>query len=44
MNHDYVFWLSIFGVTFAVAMLIFLSWKVGKLMKSDAEKHKGQSS
>ncbi|GEM_PF-4631744 len=44
LSYDYVFWLSIFGVAFAVVVMVFIGWKVTKMMKADEERHKGQSS
>lgn len=40
MNGDAVFWGSIVTVVISVVIFVFLGFKVSKLMKSDAEKHK----
>ncbi|MCW4184229.1 hypothetical protein [Candidatus Thiodiazotropha endoloripes] len=41
MNGDAVFWGSIVTVVISVVIVIFLGFKVSKLIKSDAEKHNG---
>lgn len=40
MNGDAVFWGSIVTVVISVVIVIFLGFKVNRLIKSDAEKHK----
>lgn len=39
MNGDAVFWGSMATVAIAVVIVVFLAFKVNKLIKSDAEKH-----
>ncbi|MES9952277.1 MAG: hypothetical protein ABW104_05510 [Candidatus Thiodiazotropha sp. 6PLUC2] len=39
MNGDAVFWGSIISVVICVVIIIYLGFKVNKLIKSDAEKH-----
>jgi hypothetical protein len=39
MNGDAVFWGSIVTVVICVVIIVYLGFKVGKLIKSDAEKH-----
>jgi hypothetical protein len=39
MNGDAVFWGSIISVVICVVIIGYLAVKVGKLIKSDAEKH-----
>ncbi|MCW4188651.1 MAG: hypothetical protein N0C81_02205 [Candidatus Thiodiazotropha lotti] len=39
MNGDAVFWGSIVTVVISVVIVIYLGFKVSKLIKSDAEKH-----
>jgi hypothetical protein len=39
MNGDAVFWGSIITVVICVVIIAYLAYKVGKLIKSDAEKH-----
>lgn len=40
MNWDPVAWMSILMVVIAVAIVVFLGFKVSALMKQDAEAHK----
>jgi hypothetical protein len=42
MNWDPVAWMSILMVVGAIAVVVFLYFKVGALMKRDAEAHKNQ--
>lgn len=42
MNWDPVAWMSILMVVLAVAIVVFLGYKVRELMKRDAEAHKDQ--
>jgi len=42
MNWDPVAWMSILMVIGAVAIVVFLSFKVTALIKRDAEAHKNQ--
>ncbi|WP_157817538.1 hypothetical protein [Candidatus Thiodictyon syntrophicum] len=42
MNWDPVAWLSILMVVGAIAIVVFLSFKVSALIKRDAEAHKDQ--
>lgn len=39
MNGDAVFWGSIISVVICVVIIVYLGFKVNKLIKSDAEKH-----
>ncbi len=41
MNGDAVFWGSIISVVICVVIIVYLGFKVGKLIKSDADKHSG---
>jgi hypothetical protein len=42
MNWDPVAWMSILMVMVAIVIVVFLSYKVGALMKRDAEAHKNK--
>lgn len=42
MNWDPVLWMSILMVVIAIAIFVFLVFKVRTLMKKDAEAHKHQ--
>ncbi len=42
MNWDPVVWMSILMVIIAIVIVVFLGFKVGALMKQDAEAHKNQ--
>jgi large-conductance mechanosensitive channel len=44
MHLDAVFWGSIISVLIAVVILIYLVFKVIKLMNEDAERHKAEQS
>jgi large-conductance mechanosensitive channel len=44
MHLDAVFWGSIISVLLAVVVLVYLVFKVIKLMNEDAERHKTQQS
>jgi hypothetical protein len=41
MHFDAVFWGSIISVVIAIAIFVYLGFKVVKLMNEDAERHKG---
>ena len=43
MNWDPVAWMSILMVVIAIAIVIFLYFKVKALIRQDAEAHKNQS-
>jgi hypothetical protein len=43
MHFDAVFWGSILSVAIAILIIIYLVYKVIKLMNEDAAKHKGQT-
>lgn len=40
MNADAVFWGSVISIVICVVIIVFLGFKVGQLMKKDAESHK----
>ena len=42
MNWDPVAWMSVLMVLGAIAVVVFLSFKVAELMRRDAEAHKDQ--
>jgi hypothetical protein len=42
MNWDPVAWLSVLMVVGAIAIVVFLGFKVAELMRRDAETHKDQ--
>jgi hypothetical protein len=39
MNGDAVFWGAIISVSICVIIIVYLAFKVGALIKSDAKKH-----
>jgi large-conductance mechanosensitive channel len=43
MHFDAVFWGSILSVAIAILIIIYLVYKVIKLMNEDAAKHKGET-
>jgi uncharacterized membrane protein len=43
MNWDPVAWMSILMIMVAIVIIVFLYYKVGTLMKRDAESHKNKT-